>query len=84
VHPFGSEVGGFWNAFLHAGTSSLIATLVSVDERAADFVAKCFYSNWLHKGMTKAEALRQSQLQMRAQVDNPYWWATHVLVGDHR
>jgi CHAT domain-containing protein len=84
AHPLGSEVGGFWHAFLHAGVSSLIATLVSVDESAAGFIACHFYSEWLHNGKTKAEALRQAQLQERSQEDNPYLWATHLLIGDYR
>jgi CHAT domain-containing protein len=84
AHPLGSEVGGFWHAFLHAGASSLIATLVSVDESAAGFIACHFYSEWLHNGRTKAEALRQAQLQKRSQDDNPSLWATHLLIGDYR
>jgi CHAT domain-containing protein len=84
VHPFGSEVGGFWHVFLRAGISSLIATLVAVDKGAAGKIATRFYFEWLHNGHTKAEALRQAQLHIRAQKGDPYYWATHVLVGDYR
>ncbi len=88
-----NEVGGFWQAFLQAGASSLIATLTLVDPRTAQSLALAFYERWLAGDITKAEALRQAQLQMlNLQIEVPmldraielYDWASHILIGYHR
>lgn len=92
-----NEVGGFWLAFLQAGTPSLIATLTFVDPRTAQALALNFYKVWLAGGITKAEALQQAQLRMfKRGIDpqvpiqilhrdiEPYDWASHVLIGYHR
>jgi CHAT domain-containing protein len=78
------EVGGFWQAFLHAGTASLIATLFYVHPDSAQQLALAFYKEWLKGGVTKAEALRRAQRQLRQQCAELSWWASHILIGDHR
>jgi CHAT domain-containing protein len=80
----GSEVGGFWEAFLHAGAASLIATLVPVHPDAATQLAQGFYRRWPTGGLTKAAALREAQLELRQRDPDPSRWATHILIGDHR
>jgi CHAT domain-containing protein len=79
----GSEVGGFWEAFLHAGAASLVATLTYVDPGPAQQLAQNFYQRWLSKNLTKAEALRQVQLLMHRQNIPPSHWASHILIGDY-
>jgi CHAT domain-containing protein len=78
------EVGGFWQAFLVAGATSLIATLFDVDPNKAQQLALNFYGEWLKGGVTKAEALRRTQCSMLDSGSKPHEWATHILIGDHR
>jgi len=80
----GSDVGGFWEAFLHEGVTSLIATLTYVHPVDAHELALGFYREWLNGGVTKAEALRKAQLGMLRKNIEPRNWAPHILVGDHR
>lgn len=80
----GTEVGGFWQSFLHAGASSLIATLSYVHPASAGQLALEFYREWLTAGVTKAEALRHAQLKMHKWNPDPRHWAFHILIGDHR
>lgn len=80
----GTEVGGFWQAFLNAGATSLVATLAYVHPGYARQLALDFYREWLSGGVTKAEALRRAQLVMLQQQIEPRYWACHILIGDHR
>jgi CHAT domain-containing protein len=75
-----SEVGGFWEAFLHAGASEIIVTLAYVHPESAQRLALAFYRHWLN-GKTSAEALREAQLEIRRQRPNPSDWAAHILIG---
>lgn len=78
------EAGGFWRAFLGAGAASLIATLSYVDPGAAQEVAAGFYRGWNTAALSKAEALRLSQLALKAAGRDPLDWSSHVLIGSHR
>ncbi len=75
-----NEVGGFWEAFLHAGASGIIVTLAYVHPESAQRLALAFYRHWL-KGKGSGEALRQAQLDMRQEKPEPCDWATHILIG---
>lgn len=75
-----SEVGGFWEAFLHAGASGIIVTLAYVHPESAQRLALAFYRHWLN-GKGAGEALRQAQLEARQERPEPCDWATHVLIG---
>jgi tetratricopeptide (TPR) repeat protein len=73
-----AEVQGFWRAFLVAGASAIVATLVEVDPACAQQIAESFYAELLG-GKTKAESLRSAQLSLRT---NSHLWASHILIGD--
>lgn len=75
-----SDVGGFWEAFLHAGASRVIVTLAYVHPEYAQRLALAFYRHWLN-GEDSGEALRQAQLEVRQEWPEPYHWATHILIG---
>lgn len=84
----GSEVGGFWQGFLHAGAISLIATLFYVNPTSAQELAMEFYREWIAGNVTKAESLRRAQLRLRKKKEredkkDPLHWASHILIGDH-
>jgi len=67
-------------AFLYAGAQSVIAALWDVDDKATKTVMLSFYSN-LREGMSKEEALRTAQLEIRKKYPQPYYWAGFVLTG---
>lgn len=76
------EIGGFWEAFLRAGTSTLIAPLTAVKPDHASALALGFHRRRLGPGVGKAEAFREAQLDLRRTHPESEAWAAHVLVGD--
>jgi CHAT domain-containing protein len=82
----GKEVKGeglmsLTRAFMYAGTPSVVVSLWNVnDESAADLMIK-FYRNLKTTRMSKAEALRQAQLETINDNGFPFFWAPFVLVG---
>ncbi|MEQ9233128.1 CHAT domain-containing protein [Coleofasciculus sp. E2-BRE-01] len=77
----GDELVGLNRAFLYAGTPSVIGSLWSVNDQATGRFMEKFYS-YLQAGMSKAEALRQAQNDIRQEYSHPYYWAAFVLTGD--
>jgi CHAT domain-containing protein/Flp pilus assembly protein TadD len=77
----GDEVVGLNRAFLYAGTPTVIASLWNVDDAATGLLMKKFYTHW-QAGMSKAEALRQAQIEVRKDYPHPYFWAGFSLTGD--
>jgi CHAT domain-containing protein/Tfp pilus assembly protein PilF len=77
----GDEVVGLNRAFLYAGTPTVIASLWHVDDRATRLLMERFY-NHLIQGMSKAQALRQAQIELRAEYSHPFYWSAFVLTGN--
>jgi len=77
----GDELVGLTRAFFFAGTPSVVATLWNVDDKATGILMTRFYTH-LNAGMSKTEALRQAQLDLLAEKDDPFYWAGFVLSGD--
>jgi CHAT domain-containing protein/tetratricopeptide (TPR) repeat protein len=87
----GDELLGLMRAFLYAGTSSLVLSFWSVEDRSTAQLMGTFYRQ-LADGWTKGAALRHAQLQFikdrrtgDAAADayaHPYFWAPFFLVGD--
>jgi len=76
---------------------AVMATLWKVDDASSGLLMANFYKLWIGTaGMTKAEALRQSQLSMLrggtpagtpnqaapTSYANPYYWAPFILIGN--
>jgi CHAT domain-containing protein/tetratricopeptide (TPR) repeat protein len=82
----GKEVKGeglmsLTRAFMYAGTPSVVVSLWNVnDESAADLMIR-FYRHLKTGRMSKAEALRQAQLDTIRDNGFPFFWAPFVLVG---
>ena len=74
----GEGLIGLTRAFMHAGASSVVASLWKVDDEATAELMKHFYTNMLKKGMRPAEALRAAQNTLR---QNPTWQAPHYWAG---
>jgi CHAT domain-containing protein/tetratricopeptide (TPR) repeat protein len=77
----GDDIVGLNRAFLYAGTSSVIASLWTVDDQATGLLMRSFYTH-LKRGMGKAQALRVAQSETRRQYPNPYYWAAFILTGN--
>ena len=58
----GDELVGLTRAFIYAGTPSVVASLWSVEDGSTAQLMASFYRNL--KTMSKAEALRQAQLEL--------------------
>ena len=79
----GDDLLGLTQAFLAAGSSAVVSTLWPVEDRASASLMTVFYRN-LDAGRPVAEALREAQLEIRAEegTSSPYFWAGNVLHGD--
>jgi CHAT domain-containing protein len=75
---------GFTWAFLSAGSSAIVASQWSVNDRSTAQIMEAFYSGMSH-GLSPTAALRAAKLAMldseRAAFRHPYYWAPFVLVG---
>jgi CHAT domain-containing protein len=79
----GDELVGLTRALIYAGTPSVVASLWAVEDEATWLLMERFYTH-LKDGLSKAEALRLAQIEVRAEYPNPYYWAGFVLGGDGR
>lgn len=87
----GEGVVGLARAFMAAGSSSVITTLWDIDDRFTALLMEEFYANWLQKGMPKARALREAQLEIIREMaqdeqfrfPHPHRWAAFILNGDY-
>lgn len=66
-----------------SGARSTIATLWPVKDKAAAMLMTRFYDQLRKPNTTKAEALRQAQINLIRQSDfvDPFFWSAFVLVG---
>lgn len=69
-----------------SGARSTIATLWPVKDQAAAMLMIRFYEQLRQPNITKAEALRQAQINLIRQSDffDPFFWSAFVLVGNWR
>jgi len=74
----GEGLIGLTRGFMHAGASSVVASLWKVDDEATAELMKYFYTNMLKKGLRPAAALREAQNTLR---QNPQWRAPHFWAG---
>ncbi len=82
IGPVGEEgVANIVNAFIEAGTQSVVSTLWELEDHATAQFMVDFYRQ-LDNGDGKAEALRQAKLDMLHSGAPPYYWAGFELVGE--
>jgi CHAT domain-containing protein len=67
-----------------SGARSTIATLWPVKDKTAEMLMTRFYHQLRQPNITKAEALRQAQINLIGQTDfhEPFFWSAFVLVGN--
>jgi len=76
----GSEgVFGLQRAFKMAGVQTLIMSLWKVPDTQTSQLMQSFYKYWLG-GMTKHDAFKKAQNEVRTANPNPYYWAAFVMV----
>jgi CHAT domain-containing protein len=82
----GEGLIGLTRGFMHAGASSVVASLWKVDDEATSELMKDFYTNILKKDMRPAEALREAQntLRQNPQWRSPYYWAGFTFQGEFK
>ena len=78
----GEGLIGLTRGFLYAGSSRVMASLWSVQDKATADLMKRFYTRLLGEGVAAAEALRLAQLEMWKEQRAPYYWAAFTLQGD--
>jgi|GEM_PF-5173534 len=83
----GEGVFGLQRAFLMAGAQNLLMSMWEVPDKETQELIILFYQNWLRKGQSKADALRNARLQMIATTRerygfaHPFYWGAFVLLG---
>jgi CHAT domain-containing protein len=75
---------GMSGAAIKARAKSVLGTLWPVDDEAARQVMERMYTGIAKSRLSKAEALRQAQLEVLKQPElkHPFYWAPFVLVGN--
>ncbi|MGA1410376.1 MAG: CHAT domain-containing protein [Prochlorotrichaceae cyanobacterium] len=69
---------------VRSGARSTLASLWYISDEATSVLMSKLYESLSQQNMTKAEAVRQAQLELlrNPQYENPYYWAPFVLVGN--
>lgn len=82
----GEGLIGLTSGFMHAGASSVAASLWKVDDNATSHLMDHFYTNMLQKNMRPAEALRAAQnvLRQDPRWQSPHYWAGFTLQGEYQ
>jgi CHAT domain-containing protein len=82
VGEVGEEgVANIVNAFIEAGAQSVVSTLWDMEDRATAKLMISFYRH-LSDGKGKADALRESQIELLKSGNPPYFWAGFELDGE--
>ena len=56
-------------------------SLWAVSDKATQKLMSDFYKYWV-TGMTKREAFRKAQLEVKKKYKYPYYWGAFVMVGE--
>jgi len=75
------EIVGLSQAFLHAGATTLLVSLWSVDDLMTKKFMINFYGCWINKGLDKAEAFHKAMSEIRKKWPHTCDWAAFVLIG---
>ena len=83
--PAGDDFVGLTQAFLSAGSSSVLATLWEVNDRSTLEFMTGFYQHLPGgEGSTALAMVQRRMLAGPARYRHPYFWAPFVLVGSNR
>jgi CHAT domain-containing protein len=75
---------GIAGVAIRSGARSTLASLWTANDESTPIFMSTFYQELLKPGVTKAEAVRQAQLNVlkNANFSHPYYWALFILVGN--
>ncbi|HLF33039.1 MAG TPA: CHAT domain-containing tetratricopeptide repeat protein [Cyclobacteriaceae bacterium] len=77
----GEGIYGLQRAFIVAGSSNLVMSLWKVDDTITQELMTGFYSEWLN-GKSLFDAFRETQIRIRHNNSEPYFWGAFILVGN--
>ena len=77
----GEGVYGLQRAFQIAGVKYLIMSLWKVNDRTTQKLMSSFYS-YLLKGKSISNSLRNAQLELKKQYENPYFWGSFIVINN--
>ena len=84
-YAYGEGIKSLSRSFIHAGASSSIYSLWTVNDKSTAIIMRNFYT-YLKQGFQKHKALRQAKLDYyqaaNATNRHPYFWAGFVPAGD--
>ena len=81
VGPVGAAgVNNLVTAFIDGGARSVVSTLWELEDHSTTRLMTNFYANL--KTESKAQALRDAQIELLRAGFSPYFWASFELVGD--
>jgi len=75
-------VYGLRKAFADAGAKNIIMSLWKVDDKVTQEFMTRFYEIWLNEKTSIREAFNRSQLEIKAEYPQPYYWGAFILVGE--
>ncbi len=75
-------VYGLRKAFSDAGAQNIIMSLWKVDDEVTQEFMSLFYEIWLNEKTSIREAFNRTQLEIKAQYPQPYYWGAFILVGE--
>ena len=94
----GEEILGFGYQMQKTGAKAAIASLWAVDDGGTQVLMNAFYTTLSSQHLTKAEALRQAQIDLitgnlqpkndnipaaaTGSLKHPYYWAPFILIGN--
>ena len=76
----GDEIVGMSQAFMYAGSLSVLASLWSVSDVSTPKLMVLFCRN-LREGQPEALALQNAQVRLMEDYPHPFYWAPFVLIG---
>ena len=82
----GAEIDSLGALAQDLGAKGVVATLWNVADDPTATLMKDFYTGFAEDGLSRAEALRQAQVnQIRSDhASHPYYWAPFIIMGDWR